>query len=92
MGVVRRRSERQFVHASRELRGIPVGTPILEVLRTNGHDVPFSCEAGSCGSCRTKLISGDVDHRDFVLSEDEHDRFIMVCVSRGRGGEVEIDR
>lgn len=71
---------------------VPVGTPILEVLRDNGHDVPFSCEAGSCGSCRTKLISGDVDHRDFVLTEDEHDRFIMVCVSRGRGGEVVIDR
>lgn len=71
---------------------VPVGTPILEVLRNNGHDVPFSCEAGSCGSCRTKLISGDVDHRDFVLTEDEHDQFIMVCVSRGRGGDVEIDR
>lgn len=70
---------------------VPVGTPILEVLRNNGHDVPFSCEAGSCGSCRTGLISGDVDHRDFVLMEEEKDTNIMVCVSRGRGGEITID-
>jgi phthalate 4,5-dioxygenase reductase component len=71
---------------------VPVGTPILEILRDNGHDVPFSCEAGSCGSCRTGLVSGDVDHRDFVLMDDEKGTNIMVCVSRGRGGEVVIDR
>lgn len=71
---------------------VPVGTPILEVLRDNGHDVPFSCEAGSCGSCRTTLVSGDVDHRDFVLAEDEKNSNIMVCVSRGRGGTIVIDR
>jgi len=76
---------------SGESHEVPVGTPILEVLREHGHDVPFSCEAGSCGSCRTGLVSGDVDHRDFVLMDDEKDRFIMVCVSRGRGGEVVID-
>jgi phthalate 4,5-dioxygenase reductase subunit len=70
---------------------VPVGTPILEVLRNNDHNVPFSCEAGSCGSCRTKLISGDVDHRDFVLMDEEKDTSIMICVSRGRGGEVVVD-
>ncbi|MGE3247610.1 MAG: 2Fe-2S iron-sulfur cluster-binding protein [Beijerinckiaceae bacterium] len=70
---------------------VPVGKPILDVLREHGHDVPFSCEAGSCGSCRTGLISGDVDHRDFVLMDEEKDSNIMVCVSRGRGGVVVID-
>lgn len=70
---------------------VPVGKPILEVLQENGHDLPYSCEAGSCGSCRTRLVSGDVDHRDFVLTESEHGDYIMVCVSRGRGGEVVID-
>lgn len=70
---------------------VPVGKPILEVLRENGHDVPFSCEAGSCGSCKTKLVSGDVDHRDFVLMEEEKESYIMVCVSRGRGGDVVIE-
>ena len=70
---------------------VPVGTPILEVLRQNGHATPYSCEAGSCGSCKTRLLSGDVDHRDFVLLDEEKETYIMVCVSRGRGGEVIID-
>jgi phthalate 4,5-dioxygenase reductase subunit len=70
---------------------VPVGKPILEVLRKAGHDVPYSCASGSCGSCKTRLISGDVDHRDFVLQDEEKSDFIMVCVSRGRGGEVIID-
>ena len=76
---------------SGEVLEVPVGQPILDVLRKAGHDVPWSCASGSCGSCRTRLISGDVDHRDFVLQEDEKSSQIMVCVSRGRGGEVVID-
>ncbi|MBN9082017.1 MAG: phthalate 4,5-dioxygenase [Rhizobiales bacterium 62-17] len=74
-----------------EVLDVPVGTSILEALRQAGHEVPFSCQSGSCGSCRTKLVSGDVDHRDFVLTPDEYTTNIMVCVSRGRGGEVVID-
>jgi len=70
---------------------VPVGQPVLDVLRKAGHDIPWSCASGSCGSCKTKLISGDVDHRDFVLQDDEKADYIMVCVSRGRGGEVVID-
>jgi phthalate 4,5-dioxygenase reductase subunit len=70
---------------------VPVGVSILEALRNAGHPVPSSCESGSCGSCRTRLVSGDVDHRDFVLTPDEQATDIMVCVSRGRGGELVLD-
>lgn len=79
------------IAATGETYEVPVGTPILDVLRKAGHDVPYSCASGSCGSCKTKLVSGDVDHRDFVLQEGEKSDYIMVCVSRGRGGEVVID-
>ena len=70
---------------------VPVGATILDVLRKAGHPVPSSCESGTCGTCRTTLVSGEVDHRDFVLTPDEYATNIMVCVSRGRGGEVVID-
>ena len=79
------------LQGSGETLDVPVGVSILETLRTHDHAVPSSCESGSCGSCRTTLVSGDVDHRDFVLAPDEHATNIMVCVSRGRGGEVVID-
>jgi phthalate 4,5-dioxygenase reductase subunit len=70
---------------------VPVGKTILEALRDHGLDVPSSCESGTCGTCRTHLVSGDVDHRDLVLSDGERATSIMVCVSRARGGELVID-
>ena len=79
------------IAATSETFDVPIGTSILETLRRAGRAVPSSCESGSCGSCRTTLVSGDVDHRDFVLTPGEHATDIMVCVSRGRGGEVVID-
>ena len=71
---------------------VPVGKTILEALRDHGLDVPSSCESGTCGTCRTRLIAGDVDHRDLVLADDERASNIMVCVSRARCGELVIDR
>jgi phthalate 4,5-dioxygenase reductase subunit len=70
---------------------VPANHSILEALRAHGHAVRSSCEAGSCGSCRTGLVSGDVDHRDFVLGEAERAGQIMVCVSRARSGDVVLD-
>lgn len=70
---------------------VPVGTTILDALRNAGLDVPFSCESGTCGSCKTKLVAGDVDHRDLVLADYEKGSHIMVCVSRARAGDIEIE-
>lgn len=64
---------------------------LLEALRANGCNVRSSCESGTCGSCRTGLISGDVEHRDMVLFEEERANQIMVCVSRARGGQLVLD-
>jgi len=71
---------------------VPTGVTILEALRAGGLDVPSSCESGTCGTCRTALITGEADHRDLVLADDERARNIMVCVSRARGDELVIDR
>jgi phthalate 4,5-dioxygenase reductase subunit len=64
---------------------------ILEALRAHGHSVPSSCESGTCGSCRTRLIAGEVEHRDMVLLDEEKQDQIMVCVSRSCGGELVLD-
>ena len=71
---------------------VPVGTTILEALRARGLDVPSSCESGTCGTCRTKLIAGEADHRDLVLADDERAGNIMVCVSRALSDTLVIDR
>jgi phthalate 4,5-dioxygenase reductase component len=71
---------------------VPAGVTILEALRAAGLDVPSSCESGTCGTCRTRLIAGEADHRDLVLADDERANNIMVCVSRALGDELTIDR
>ena len=63
---------------------------MLEVLRSGGHRIPSSCESGTCGSCRMKLLAGDADHRDFVLSDSERLREIIVCVSRAHSTELTV--
>ena len=71
---------------------VPVTKTILEVLRENGLEVPSSCETGTCGTCRTKLLAGEADHRDLVLADHERKDQIMICVSRARTDEITIDR
>lgn len=70
---------------------VPCGKTILDVLREAQVLVPSSCESGTCGSCRTRLVSGVADHRDYVLDEDQHDSEIMICVSRAKSAVIEID-
>lgn len=70
---------------------VPVGVTILEALYNAGLRVPFSCQSGTCGSCLTGLVSGDVDHRDLVLTKEERPTRIMVCVSRARTGDIVLD-
>lgn len=70
---------------------IPVGKTILTVLRENGCNVLSSCESGTCGSCRTKMLAGEADHRDMVLMPEEMGSQIMVCVSRADSAEIVLD-
>jgi phthalate 4,5-dioxygenase reductase component len=71
---------------------VPVTKTILEVLCENGLDVPSSCETGTCGTCRTKMLAGEGDHRDLVLAEHERADTIMICVSRAKSDDITIDR
>ena len=71
---------------------VPTTKTILEALREHGLDVPSSCETGTCGTCRTKLLAGVADHRDLVLAEHERADNIMICVSRAKSDEITIDR
>lgn len=70
---------------------IPAHKSILDVLRESNVRVPSSCESGTCGSCKVRLCSGEADHRDLVLREDEKQTQIMVCVSRAKTDALVLD-
>ena len=70
---------------------VPADLTALAALRQAGIAVSSSCESGTCGSCKTKLLDGDVNHRDLVLRPDERSSHIMLCVSRALHGEITVD-
>jgi ferredoxin-NADP reductase len=71
-----------------ELSGLTVEVPpdrsILDVVEEAGVLVLSSCREGTCGTCETPVVSGEVDHRDSVLTpgEQEANEVMMICVSR----------
>lgn len=66
---------------------------LLDALARHGIDVPSSCQAGTCGTCLTMVLDGEVDHRDSVLTPDERaeNSMMCICVSRAAGSELVID-
>ncbi|MEO6659068.1 MAG: PDR/VanB family oxidoreductase [Burkholderiaceae bacterium] len=72
---------------------VPPDKSILEVLEANGHRRPFSCREGLCRTCETEVCEGEVDHRDYVLSQEERKagRSMMVCVSRALSPVLVLD-
>lgn len=66
---------------------------ILDKVLALGVDVENDCREGICGSCVTPILSGDVDHRDLVMTKKEHAAMteMMICVSRPTCARLELD-
>ena len=69
------------------------GVALLDALLDAGLNPEFSCREGVCGACETRVISGDVDHRDHLLTRQEHaaNKTMMICVSGCRSGSLVLD-
>jgi ferredoxin-NADP reductase len=60
---------------------------LLSALRRAEVPTPYSCQQGFCGTCRTRVLEGEVDHRDTLLTAPERDsRMMLVCISRAAPG------
>jgi tetrachlorobenzoquinone reductase len=67
---------------------VPEDRTVLDILNDAGIEVPCSCQQGICGTCETRIVSGEVDHRDSILSSAERaaNQTMMTCVSRAKAG------
>jgi vanillate O-demethylase ferredoxin subunit len=72
---------------------IPEHKSILEVLEDHGFEIPFSCREGLCGTCVTNVCSGEPDHRDYVLSDEERasGKMMTICCSRSKSPVLSLD-
>lgn len=70
---------------------VPVGKSIVAVLRENGFPVDTHCEDGYCGTCLTRYVEGEPDHRDVVLDAEDRSQFMLICCSRAKSKEIVLD-
>ncbi|MEO8653489.1 MAG: PDR/VanB family oxidoreductase [Ramlibacter sp.] len=72
---------------------VPADQSILDCLVAAGCDPMFDCQRGECGVCAVPVIEGEIDHRDYVLSESEkrEGKLMQVCVSRCKGQRLVLD-
>lgn len=66
---------------------------VVQALATIGVEVPTSCEQGVCGTCLTRVLEGEPDHKDMYLTPEEqaaNDQFTPCC-SRSRSPLLVLD-
>jgi vanillate O-demethylase ferredoxin subunit len=66
---------------------------ILSALQDAGHEVPFSCSEGVCGTCLTPVLAGTPDHWDMFLTpeEQEANNQMLICCSRSQTARLVLD-
>jgi MOSC domain-containing protein YiiM/ferredoxin-NADP reductase len=77
----------ELAEAKKEVE-VGSGESLLDALRSAGFDIPSTCEAGNCGTCRVGVRSGRVEHRGTGLLDNEKETAMLSCVSRGIGRVV----
>ncbi|MGY4957055.1 PDR/VanB family oxidoreductase [Streptomyces nigrescens] len=80
------------LHRTGRTVAVPADTSVLRAIRDQAlPDLPYSCERGFCGTCQQRVLSGEVDHRDDLLTDTERNDSLLICVSRARGGRLVLD-
>lgn len=72
---------------------VPATLSVAQVLLEAGIDIPLSCEQGICGTCITRVLEGEPEHRDMFLTDAErarNDQFTPCC-SRARSARLVLD-
>jgi ferredoxin-NADP reductase len=72
---------------------VPPDVSILDILETAGVPVLSACREGTCGTCETTVLAGQVDHHDSLLTPEEQavNDTMFVCVSRAACPRLVLD-
>lgn len=71
---------------------LPPGGTVLDAAEAVGVEIPTSCRAGTCGTCKVRLHSGTVtmEVADGLTPEDKARGFVLACQARAHG-DVEVE-
>lgn len=81
-----------FNRSAKEARWMPEGGSLLELAESRGLRPEFSCRGGSCGTCRTRLISGQVHYPQPPPELPEAGEVLICCAipATGRDGQQPV--
>ncbi len=72
---------------------VPADKSIVQALQEHGVEILVSCEQGVCGTCVTRVLEGECDHRDLYITDEEkarHDQ-MTPCCSRAKSAMLVLD-
>lgn len=81
------------IASSGKVIDVPANESVTQALARNGVEVLTSCEQGVCGTCITRVLEGECDHRDLYFTDEEkarNDQFTPCC-SRARSQVLVLD-
>jgi ring-1,2-phenylacetyl-CoA epoxidase subunit PaaE len=66
---------------------------VLDAAARAGIELPFSCRAGVCSTCRTKVVRGEVEMaQNYALEDWELEQgYVLACQSRVKSSVLELD-
>lgn len=72
---------------------LPREVPVLDAAQKVRPDLPFACKGGVCGTCRAKVVEGQVRmRRNFALDQSEvEDGFVLTCQSLPVSDSLTVD-
>ena len=72
---------------------VGAGETVVHALQKHGIEILVSCEQGVCGTCITRVLEGECDHRDMYFTDEEkarNDQFTPCC-SRAKSQVLVLD-
>ncbi|SON53613.1 3-ketosteroid-9-alpha-hydroxylase reductase subunit [Hartmannibacter diazotrophicus] len=69
---------------SKKVIEVPEDAFVLEMARKAGMRLPASCTKGMCGTCKSKLVSGEVEmkHAGGIRQREIDQGMVLICCSR----------
>ncbi|MEG0247461.1 MAG: pyridoxamine 5'-phosphate oxidase family protein [Pseudomonas sp.] len=77
-----------FASSAKEARWVPGSGTLLELAEARGLSPDFSCRGGSCGTCKTKVVSGQVHYPNPPAEMPEAGTVLICCAVPGKGEEA----
>ena len=80
------------IHVDLQSGDSPPKQSILELSEELGIGIEFSCRVGTCGVCKVKMTSGEVDQpvQDALDDDDKANNIILACQAKPKG-EVTVE-